>query len=200
MASADDLAPPSAPLDGALPIKPVAAGSKWWRIHRSDHKPVFFGPANPSIPIFRFDAPGGEYRILYLGQSLSAAFVETLLRNPTIPFLERSELEQRSVSGLTNRHPLKFVDLSAGGLSKIGIDNRITTGSYEISGAWALALWRHAEKPDGILYRSRHDPGHLCAAIFDRAHCQFDISATTPLMNIPHQWAPIVRAHGKGIA
>lgn len=200
MASADDLAPPSKPLEGALPLTLVAADSKWWRIHRTERPPVYFGPAPGQPPTYRFDAPGGQYRVLYIGQSLSAAFVETLLRNPRIPFIERSELEERSAAVLTNRHELKLVDLRGGGLSQIGVDNRITTGSYDVAGRWALALWRHADTPDGILYRSKHDPNHVCAAVFDRVHCKFEASTTTPLMDVPHHRAPILGAHGKGIA
>ena len=201
MASAEDLAPPSeAAVEGALPITSVAAESKWWRIHRTDREAVFFGPASGEPARYRFDAPGGEYRVLYVGQSLSAAFVETLLRNPRIPFVERGALEARSVAVLTNQQTLKFVDLRGGGLSQIGADNRLTTGSYEAAGRWSVALWRHKDRPDGILYRSRHDPNHICAAIFDRGHCRFAVSSTTPLMDVPHHWAPILSAHGKGIA
>jgi hypothetical protein len=200
MASADELAPLSEPLEGELPVTTMAAGSRWWRIHRTQQPPVFFGPAPGQPATYRFDTPGGEYRILYLGQSLSAAFVETLLRNPRIPFIERNELEERSVAMLTNQHPLKLVDLRGGGLSQIGVDNRLTTGPYEVAGRWALALWRHSDRPDGILYRSKHDPNHICAAIFGRSHCEFVVATTTPLMDVPHHWAPILRAHGKGIA
>jgi RES domain len=82
----------------------------------------------------------------------------------------------------------------------IGVDNRLTTGPYEVAGRWALALWRHPDSPDGILYRSKHDPNHICAAIFDRGHCEFAVTTTRPLMDIPHHWAPILGAHGKGIA
>lgn len=200
MVSADELAPPSEPLEGPLPITTVAAESKWWRVHRTQLPPVFFGPAPSRPPTYRFDAPGGEYRILYVGQSFSAAFVETLLRNPRIPFIERSELEARSVAVLANRSALKLVDLRGGGLSQIGVDNRLATGLYDVAGRWALALWRHSDSPDGVLYRSKYDPNHICGAIFDRSHCEFVVSATTPLMDIPHHWAPILGAHGKGIA
>jgi hypothetical protein len=199
MASADDLAPPSEPLEGALPIAIVEPETKWWRIHRGQYPPVFFGPEAGQPAMYRFDAPGGEYRILYVGQSLSAAFVETLLRNPRIPFIEHTEIEERSLAVLTNRNRLRLVDLRGGGLSQLGVDNRLTTGSYEVAGRWALALWRHADSPDGILYRSRHDPKHICAAVFNRAHCEFVLSTTTRLVDIPHHWAPILAAHGKGI-
>lgn len=58
----------------------------------------------------------------------------------------------------------------------------------------------HWDAPDGILYRSKHDPKHICTAIFDRVHCRFSVSSTPSLMDIPRQWAPILNAHRKGIA
>ena len=67
-------------------------------------KAATVAPSGP--PTCRFDAPGREYRVLYVGQTLSAAFVETLLRNPRIPFVERTEIELRSASVLTNDHAL----------------------------------------------------------------------------------------------
>jgi hypothetical protein len=54
-------------------------------------------------------------------------------------------------------------------LSRIGADNRLTATSYDLSQRWALALYDHPDRPDGLLYRSRHDPSRFCAAIFDRA-------------------------------
>ena len=200
MASAEDLPPPPASIPGSLPVTEIAQGTQWWRIHRTEHPPVFFGPPKDEPPTYRFDAPGGEYRILYVGQTLSAAFVETLLRNPRIPFVERVELEKRSSSLLSNDHALKLVDLRGGGLSRIGVDSRLTSGSYTRAGQWALALWAHSDQPDGLLYRSKHDPNHICAALFDRASCRFSVHSTHALMEIPHRWAPILHAHGKGIA
>jgi hypothetical protein len=200
MALVDDLPGPPDPFSRTLPIAEVERGTKWWRIHKTKSSPVFFGPEPGAPPTYRFDAPGGEYRILYIGQTLSAGFIETLLRNPRIPFIERTEIEIRSASALANDHILKLVDLRGGGLSQIGADNRLTTGSYAVAGQRALELWRHTDRPDGILYRSKHDPNHICAAIFNHAHCRFSMSSTQPLMDIPHQWAPNLNAHRKGIA
>jgi RES domain-containing protein len=200
MASIEELPAPPASIPGALPVTEIAQSRPWWRIHRSEHPPVFFGPPEGQPPTYRFDAPGGEYRILYLGQTLSAAFVETLLRNPRIPFVERAELEKRSSSLLTHHNALKLVDLRGGGWSRIGVDSRLTSGSYTRAGQWALALWSHPDQPDGLLYRSRHDPNHICAALFDRPSCRFSVHSTHALMEIPHQWASILHAHGKGIA
>ena len=72
-------------------------------------------------------------------------------------------------SQILQSRPLPLVDLAGPGLSRIGADNRLTAASYDLSQRWALALYEHPDQPDGLLYRSRHDPSRLCAAIFDRA-------------------------------
>lgn len=195
-----DPAHPPPTLPDSLPVAEVAADSPWWRIHRTTHQPVWFGPAPGHPPTYRFDAPGGEFRVLYLGQTLSAAFVETLLRNPRVPFLDREEIELRSVSVLHNLHALRLVDLRGAGLSRIGADSQLFSGSYDTAARWALALWRHRDRPEGLLYRSRHDPNHICAAVFDRQDVQFGVRSTRPLSAIPHHWASILAVHGKGLA
>lgn len=195
MASADD----PATLPARLPIAVFAPGKTWHRIHRSSDPPLHFGPPPGSPPLNRFDAPAGEYRVLYLGLSLSAAFVETLVRNPAIPFVERSEVETRSASLLANVDEIRLVDLRGAGLSRIGADGRIATGPYEASRRWALALWRHGDRADGLLYRSRHDPKHFCAVVFDRRRSAFEALSTTRLIDVPQQWASILSAHGKGL-
>jgi len=187
-------------LPDQLPIIEIAAPTDWWRIHRSVHSPIFFGPKTGASPVNRFDAPNGEFRTLYLGESFAAAFAEVLLRVPRLPYVERAELEDRSASRLNNKNTLRMVDLRGPGLSRIGIDNSLTTCTYDIAGQWALALWQHSDQPDGLLYRSRHDPHHTCAAVFGREHCRFSALATLPLMSIPKRWASVLAAHGKGIA
>jgi len=43
-------------------------------IHRKGQGPVFFGPAAGRAPQNRFDAPAGEYGVLYAAQRLEVAF------------------------------------------------------------------------------------------------------------------------------
>lgn len=76
---------PESGLPGGLPLADIEHGTTWWRIHKTPHALVFFGPAPGDPPTYRFDASGGEYRILYVGQTLSAAYVETLPRNSAHP-------------------------------------------------------------------------------------------------------------------
>lgn len=80
-----------------------------------------------------------------------------------------ADFVDRELSRINQSRPLRLVDLTGPGLSQIGADSRLAAGSYDLSQRWALAFYEHPDQPDGILYRSRHDPSRLCAAIFDRA-------------------------------
>jgi len=53
-------------------------------------------------------------------------------------------------------------------------DARLTSGAVAVAQRWSAALHRHPERPDGLVYRSRHDPERRCAAIFDRARDALD--------------------------
>jgi len=114
--------------------------------------------------------------VLYLAADAPGAFIETFGRQPGRLIVTTTELARRSLSIITvrSRRALRLVDLSGAGLAKIGADSRLTSGSYDVSQVWALALYEHPEQPDGLLFRSRHDPSRLCAAIFDRAEDALD--------------------------
>ncbi len=51
----------------------------------------------------------------------------------------------------------------------MGLDARLATGSYKLAQKWARAFHDHPDQPDGILYRSRHDPNQQLAALFERS-------------------------------
>jgi len=93
------------------------------------------------------------------------------------------------------------VDLTGPGLNRIGADNRLSTGDYQTSQRWALAFHAHPEQPDGLLYRSRHDPERFCVAIFDRAA---GVLTTTDLGSLADPanaalLADILNAYGLGL-
>ncbi len=80
-----------------------------------------------------------------------------------------SALRRRFFTQIRPQAPLRLVDLMGPGLARRGADARLTTGGYRVAQRWALALFQHPERPDGLYYRARHDPARECAAIFDRA-------------------------------
>jgi hypothetical protein len=137
----------------------------WFRSHELRHGPLYYGKTG----LNRFDAPAQQYGTLYLAADLHSAFIETFGRQLGVRRLSMAHLASRVFTQVAQSRPLHLVDLTGPGLSLIGADSRLTSGSYDLSQNWALAFHEHPDQPDGLLYRSRHDPSRLCAAIFDRA-------------------------------
>jgi hypothetical protein len=126
----------------------------WLRIHRLGYEPVFFGRAGKS----RFDAPGGEYGVLYAGVDAHCAFIETLGHETGVRVLNDIDVRMRGLARIETRRPLRLVDLTGAGLAHLGADERLCSGDYSVAQRWSLALWQHPARPDGLYHRSRHDP------------------------------------------
>lgn len=155
---------PPADLD-RRPLPLLTAPGPWVRLHRLDRDPVFFGRTG----LNRFDAPAGEYGVLYAAGDVHGAFVETFGRTGGERLVSAADLRLRGLARIAARRPLRLVDLAGPGLARLGADGRLATGDYRVAGRWALALWRHPELPDGLRYRCRHDPSRHAVALFDRA-------------------------------
>jgi hypothetical protein len=146
----------------------------------SNH-PVFFckGMAN------RWDAPAGEYGVLYLGSDLFCAFMESIgrgvLRSRLVP---RVQVQQRGFSKIRSTRSLRLVDLvTSGGLTRIGAEGSLSSGTgYKNSQRWSKALRDHPAKPDGIYYYSRHDPSRTACALYE--HCGSALEIVGP----PVRW------------
>jgi hypothetical protein len=146
-----------------LPISEV--DREWYRSHATRHGPIYFGRNRA----YRFDAPDGEYGVLYAGADPHVAFIESFQIAGIRPIVTESTLRQRSLSLVRVGRPVRLVNLAgSGGLTRIGADARVFTAGYGISQRWSLAIQGHPEMPDGILYRPRHDPARMAAALFDR--------------------------------
>jgi hypothetical protein len=157
-------APPADLATRALPVVRVAG--PWFRIHGIDYNPLYFGQSGDN----RFDSPPpGMYGVLYVAHEVDGAFIETLGHATGTNVLADAELRERGLARIRTRGPLLLVDLTGPGLAHLGADNRLCTGDIFVAQRWSRALHGHPDEPDGILYRSRHDPELLCAAIYDRA-------------------------------
>jgi hypothetical protein len=157
---------PDPPADIELRRLPLyEARGPWVRSHALRHGPLFFGRTG----VNGFDAPSLQYGVLYLAADVHGAFIETFGRQLGVRRLHMARLATRIFTQVAQNRPLQLVDLTGSGLSPIGADSRLTSGSYHLSQRWALAFHEHPDLPDGLLYRSRHDPSRFCAAIFDRA-------------------------------
>ncbi|HET9015575.1 MAG TPA: RES family NAD+ phosphorylase [Thermomicrobiaceae bacterium] len=148
-----------------LPL--VHAAGPWFRIHRMDNDPVHFGRSGRN----RFDAPGGEFGVLYAALDEHGSFIESfgLDRLGSHGVVTVQALADRGLARIHAARPLGLVDLTGAGLARIGADARLCAGDHWVARAWARALWTHPRAPDGLLYPARHDPSRGCVALFDRA-------------------------------
>jgi hypothetical protein len=154
--------PPGDIVNRSLPITIVRR--IWYRIHGAHRDALFFGLSTDS----RFSAPAGEYGVLYVASDEHGAFIETVDYQLYFNAIRPSVLAHRCLSRIEADRPLRLVDLTADGLARLGADSRLTTGNYAVAQRWSLAFQVHPDEPDGILYRARHDPSRLSAALFDR--------------------------------
>lgn len=141
----------------------------WWRSHQAANHPVFFGRSKGH----RWDAPKGDYGVLYLGADERCAFMESIGRSVLRSrFVPAAMLEHRKLSKIQFSKALRLVDfVSSGGLTRLGAEGSLANGlGYRNSQRWSEALRTHPGNLDGIYYRSRYDPAlHACALYH---HCE----------------------------
>lgn len=146
-----------------LPLEEIASGARLVRIHRSDLGPLFFGSTGGN----RFDDPTKTYGVCYLATTLEGAFAETCLRSVGARFVSMSFLEARSFSEVEVTATLRLVSLHGPGLAQIGATGAVTSGPHAVAQRWSRAIHDHPTVPDGIAYRSNHDNGEICVALFE---------------------------------
>lgn len=182
-----------------LPVVTVPAGTRLFRVHSAARDPLWFGPAPGADPQNRFDAPGGEFRVCYLGMSREASFAETFLRNPPVRLLSFQLLETRSLATIGLRRDLRLVSLHGPALARVGTTLEASSGPYPLSRAWSLAFWAHPAAADGIQYRSRHDDSQLCVALFDRARDTLEVLSAERITTDIDFLGALSRRYGFGL-
>ena len=112
----------------------------------------------------------GRFRVCYLGTTVEACFAETFLRHPPVRILTLADLADRSIATIELLRALRIVSMRGPHLARLGTTAEVAGGSaYDLSQARSRALWEHADRPDGIMCRSRHDDSSMSIALFDRA-------------------------------
>jgi len=134
-------------------ILKLNVGDVLYRHHQSVHDPIYFGMSGK----YRFDDPdcpaGASFGVLYAGEDPHCCFIESCGSTTGVPAVSGAYLDMREIARLELAEELRFVDLaSSGGLTHIGADARLVTGSYKIAQRWSAALRLHPSKPDGIRY------------------------------------------------
>lgn len=164
--------PPAAVAVHVLPNAPklevILKGTALVRVHLLTNGAVWFGPAPRTPPGSRFDAPAGQFRTLYAAQALRGAFVETVLhRNNRI--LSKAIIDLRGWTELQLSRDLQVAKLHGEGLSWHGTDARLTSDTdYTHARLVAAAIHAASTEVDGLAYRSSHNNGEICYALFDR--------------------------------
>jgi hypothetical protein len=155
-----------------------------FRIHQASCDPVYFGRASRN----RFDAPSGEYGVLYCGEDEWGAFIETFGQATGISTVSVNSLTSNPLARISLSRPLRVVDFAgSGGLTRVGADARLCTGEHPLSQRWSLAVWDHPARVDGIAYGCRHDPPRRAVAVFDRAVDAVTAESVGPLISPAHQ-------------
>ena len=187
MALNSRLPPPPADLaTRKLPL--VTISGDLFRIHQKLHNWRYFGRNK----FERFDDPHGVFGVLYGSTTADAAFAEVFLRKLASMSVAQADLQSRAVSTF-NARPLKCVERTGSGLRKLSCDNRISPEKpYRTTHLWSRALFLHPQQPDGLVYRSRHNPRFRCLALFDRCDAKLTDVRSEPLMDPPRRaWCSV---------
>jgi hypothetical protein len=158
--------PPAALNDREILIHTASDSEIWYRSHHTNSGPVYFGKSKTQ----RWDAPGGEYGVLYLGADPYCAFMKSIGRGALkTRFVPRAQLTLRGLTKIRFKRGLRLVDMvGSGGLTRLGCQGSLATGAgYRNSQRWSRALKSHPARPDGIYYRSRYDQARTACALFD---------------------------------
>lgn len=168
--------PPADPSALRLPIRYF--DRPWFRLHQCRYEPLYFGKTGGN----RFDAPSGEYGILYCGSDAHCAFIETFGQSTGIKIVTTTSLAERCLCTIKAQRPLALVDLTGPGLAQLGCDERLCAGEHNMAQQWSLAFWSHTEQPDGLYYRARHDPSRFSMALYDRAFAVLHVTRSATLL------------------
>ena len=76
-----------------------------------------------------------------------------------------------------------MIPLHGSGLAQLGVTAEAASGGrYDTSRRWSRALWDHPDRPDGIVYRSRHDDSAFSIALYDRARNRLRLASDRSLI------------------
>jgi hypothetical protein len=106
-------------------------------------------------PRYRFDAPAGEYAVIYANDSEVGVFAEVYVDRGRRLGMEDA---RRHLVRIMPERPLRLVDLCADRtLASLDLDARISIGDdYEACQEWALAFYERWFEVSGICYAARN--------------------------------------------
>jgi len=180
----------AAPSGGHAKLKRllVPAGTVWYRItHRHYGSALHFGKG----PDARWNDPEGHYGVLYVADSVEAAFAETFGHD--VPqryspladkFLDTVELEERELYRIEVRRDLTLGLLHGAGLAALNLDAALlATRDYAVSQRWSRWVYEAPGELDGLRYPSRLLPDSSNTALFERSHAAIQEQVLGPLLH-----------------
>lgn len=185
-------------LTRGIHLEVLPAGTALYRVHRTDRKPLWFGPASGPGEC-RFDAPDGEFRTCYAGLSLTAAFTESVLHRPVGQVVKRDALFTRAWSEITTARDLRLAQFRGVGILKHGLSvGIISSPSYKVTQPLALEVHLASDECDGIIFRSSHNDDEFNVALFDRVQPEeLRITQTTNFSAWDQsEWLPLLTKYG----
>jgi hypothetical protein len=81
----------------------------------------------------------------------------------------------------------------------MGATAAVSSGGYDISQPWSRAIFAHPAEADGIVYRSNHDNGELCVALFDRCRTRLRAHPPTALLGDRRRLASLLDRYQVGL-
>lgn len=157
----------------------------------------------------RFNAPSGEFGILYMGCDPFCAFIESIGHDFILGehrLVSEGSIQERCIchfridERVNNFSLVNLTDGSAKGYGSLNLDNQITTSKDRaVTRQWALAFWKHDSKPDGIIYRACNDVSRLSIAMFNRAGDVFTPGCQNNLLADRHRLAEILDHYDVGL-
>jgi hypothetical protein len=166
----------------AIPVATIAAGQTLHRVHGASVSARWYGRKDAT---WRWDAPDGDFGVLYLGKTLIGPFAESLLRTPADREILWERVQRKRAATFVTTRTLRLAKLHGPGLAwfrttaagvSADFDPAILPAAYSTTQTISAAV--HAKSAlDGIQYRSRFDTDQLCIALFERADPAIDLTA-----------------------
>jgi hypothetical protein len=181
-----------------LTTKTIAA-SNLYRVSRYTSGEPFFG----RTALNRFDDRSrpkkGRFGTCYCGLDLETAVAETILHDLmpvngrfSVPF---NEFESRQLVRFSGSS-LMLANLTGASLKTLVGDGALSTITpYDLPQQWAMAIHRHPQRVDGLLYMSRHLNDRQAVVVFSRAEAKLGTATYAPLMSARSIHSVIVELH-----
>lgn len=157
------------------------------RVSRFATGEPFFGRSASNRFDDRSRRRAARFGTCYCGLDLETAIAETVLHDemPTRGrfLLSYSDFAARWLVAFRGGESLVLANLSGPSLKLLGGDGSLSTViPYELAQLWSMAIHRHPQQVDGILYMSRHLNDRPAVVVFERAAARLGAASCTPLI------------------